>query len=224
MPIKRTYAECGDACMTARAVELIGDRWTYPVLRELMLAPKRFKELAAAICGVTPAVLTTRLREMEAAGLVERVVLAPPASVAVYRLTPWARELEPTLHELGRWAHRQPDRPPTCGGLTPDGVVQSMLTMAPPEPPEPPVRLQLDLHDERSPSDTRYGYRLDWDDDGLHIARGTHPAADAHLRTGSTALAEMLYDLHGLPPEGDGAQVEGDRDAVERLLAAFSDA
>ena len=78
MPIKRTYAECGDACMTARAVELIGDRWTYPVLRELMLAPKRFKELSAAICGVTPAVLTTRLREMEAAGLVERVVLARP--------------------------------------------------------------------------------------------------------------------------------------------------
>src|SRR5690606_7695471 len=128
------------------------------------------------------------------------VVLAPPASVAVYRLTPWARELEPTLHELGRWAHRQPDRPPTCGGLTPDGVVQSMLTMAPPEPPEPPVRLQLDLHDERSPSDARHG------------------------RTASTALAGMLYGLPGRPPEGDGGQVEGDRDAVERLLAAFSGA
>lgn len=49
MPIKRTYASHGDACATSHAMELLGDRWTYPVIRELMLAPKRFAELEASL-------------------------------------------------------------------------------------------------------------------------------------------------------------------------------
>lgn len=224
MPSKRSYSDCGDACLTAHAVELIGDRWTYPVLRELMLAPKRFGELAAAVCGITPAVLTTRLREMQASGLVERATLPPPASVAVYRLTPWARELEPVLHALGRWAHRAPDASQPTGGLTPDGVVQSMLTMAPATAPQPELALQLDLTDERRPDDTGYRYRLTWDPEGLRIERGDHPDPAATLRTGSTTLAGMLYEAHGFLPDDRRTEIDGDRDAVGRLLAAFPSA
>lgn len=224
MPIKRSYAEYGDGCLTAHAVELIGDRWSYPILRELMLAPKRFGELASAIHGVTPAVLTTRLRELEAAGLVEHRPLPVPAAVNVYQLTPWARDLEPVLQELGRWAHRGPARTGPQGGLTPDAAVQSMLTMAPPEPPGSALELQLELSDERIPQDRGYTYRLSWDDDGLRIARGAHPAASAVLRTGSSALAGMLYQAHGLLPDDDRTEIRGDRGAVERLLAAFPDA
>ena len=79
MPIKRSYADHGDACATAHAMELLGDRWTYPIVRELMLAPKRFSELAEGVRGITPATLTTRLRDLQAAGLVERVELPAPA-------------------------------------------------------------------------------------------------------------------------------------------------
>ena len=224
MPIKRSYAEHGDACLTAHAVELIGDRWTYPVLRELLLGPKRFGELAAAVRGVTPAVLTTRLREMEATGLVEREVLPPPASVTVYRLTSWALELEPVLQALGRWAHRDPGRGAPVGGLTPDGVVQSMLTMAPANPPDQPLELQLELHDGRIPGDLGYTYRLSWDEAGLRIERGEHPTAAATLRTDSSALAGMLYQAHGLLPDDGATEISGDCTAVDLLLAAFPDA
>jgi DNA-binding HxlR family transcriptional regulator len=221
MPVKRSYAECGDACATAHAVELIGDRWTYPVIRELMLAPKRFGELADAVLGVTPAVLTSRLREMEAAGLVERVTLPAPASVSAYRLTPWARELGPLLRSLGRWAHGSPlrDAAPT-GGLTPDGVVQSMLTMAPAEAPSPGLELQLELTDARVEGGHSYTYRLSWDEAGLRIDRGTHPGATATLRADSSALAGMLYQTHELPP-GQQDMVTGDNKDVARLLDAF---
>lgn len=220
MPIKRSYAEYGDACATAHAIELIGDRWTYPVIRELMLAPKRFGELAAGVVGITPAVLTTRLREMEAAGLVERATLPPPASVTVYQLTPWARELGPLLRSLGKWVHGSPARQQVGGGLTPDGVVQSMLTMAPEQPPEPAVEIQLELTDSRAP-ELGYTYRLSWDDAGLRIERGEHPDAAATLRADSSALAGMLYQAHGLLPGDEATEIDGDRAAVERLLAAF---
>lgn len=224
MPIKRSYAEHGDACLTAHAVELIGDRWTYPVLRELLLGPKRFGELTVAVRGVTPAVLTTRLREMEATGLVERDVLPPPATTTVYRLTPWALDLEPVLHALGRWAHRDPGRAAPVGGLTPDGVVQSMLTMAPRRAPERPLEIQLELRDSRVTGNPGYTYRLSWDEAGLRIERGEHPAPAATLRTDSSALAGMLYQAHGLLPDDGATEISGDRTAVGFLLAAFPDA
>lgn len=224
MPIKRSYAEHGDACLTAHAVELIGDRWTYPVLRELLLGPKRFGELAAAVHGITPAVLTTRLREMEASGLAVRDMLPPPASASIYRLTPWALELEPVLQAMGRWAHRDPGRGAPVGGLTPDGAIQSMLTMAPPSPPVGGLELQLDLHDARVSGDLGHSYRLSWDGSGLRIERGEHPAPAATLRADSSALAGMLYEVHGLLPGDEATEVTGDRDAVDRLLAAFPDA
>jgi DNA-binding HxlR family transcriptional regulator len=221
MPVKRSYADHGDACATAHAVELIGDRWTYPVIRELLLAPKRFGELADAVLGITPAVLTSRLREMETAGLVERITLPAPASVAAYQLTPWARELGPLLRSLGRWAHGSPLRGDVpAGGLTPDGVVQSMLTMAPSEPPRPGLELQLELSDGRVEGGHDYTYRLTWDETGLTIERGAHPTATAILRADSSALAGMLYQTHALPP-GQQGMVTGDSQDVARLLAAF---
>lgn len=220
MPIKRSYAEHGDACATAHGIELIGDRWTYPVIRELMLAPKRFGELADAVLGITPAVLTARLREMEATGLVEKATLPAPASVTVYQLTPWAAELGPTLNALGRWAHRSPAREMPTGGLTPDGVVQSMLTMAR-EDDALGLELQLELSDSRVPNSRTYTYRLSWDEAGLRIERGEHPNPAATLRTDSSALAGMLYQARGFFPDDEATQVEGDRAAVERLLGAF---
>lgn len=108
MPVKRTYADHGDACAAAHAMELIGDRWTHPVLRELMLGPKRFGELESSVRGITPAVLSARLRELEASGLVEKVVLPPPARVAAYGVTAWARDLQPIFEQLALWAHRSP--------------------------------------------------------------------------------------------------------------------
>ncbi len=220
MPIKRTYAEHGDACATAHAMEVLGDRWTYPVLRELMLAPKRFGELADGVLGVTPAVLTTRLRELEAAGLVTRRTMPTPVGVAVYELTAWAKDLEPTFQALGRWAQGSSTLT-RGGGLTPDAVIQSLRTMAPPRALRPRVDVQVRLWDSRVAGGPHYAYRLSWGSRGLHVDRGMHRAATASIEGDSSAFGDVL--LRARPLHTSGLSVSGDQASVRRLLHAFRD-
>ena len=96
---KRRY---DDACGTAHALELIGDRWTLLVLREMMLGPRRFSELRADLPGLSANTLTQRLAELEQRGLIVRRRLPPPASVQVYEATEWGLEAEPIVQALGR--------------------------------------------------------------------------------------------------------------------------
>lgn len=218
MPVKRSYASHGDACATSHAMELLGDRWTYPVLRELMLAPKRFAELEDGLHGITPAVLTARLRQLEAAGLVERTALPAPARVSGYALTSWATELRPVFESLARWALRSPVRELDGCGLTPDAIVQSMLTMAPPAAMTPPLEVRLRLADHRAdPAGVPYSYRLRWGTD-LAIERDD-AAAPATVAGDSSTWTAVLYQGLDL----DEMDVDGDRASVERLVAAFAD-
>src|SRR5262245_48168316 len=89
---KRSY---DDSCLTAHALDLVGERWALLVVRELLLGPKRFTDLRHGLPGISPNVLSQRLDELEHAALVHRRRLDPPASVWVYELTGWGRELEP---------------------------------------------------------------------------------------------------------------------------------
>lgn len=86
------------------AVELIGRRWAGAILYALVDRPHYFRELGAAVPGMSDRLLSQRLRELEAEGLVERSVLdGPPARVS-YDLTEVGRGLEPAIRELGDWA------------------------------------------------------------------------------------------------------------------------
>lgn len=107
---KRAY---GDACGTAHALELIGDRWALLVLRELLLGPRRFSDLRHDLPGISANVLTQRLGELEDRGLVRRRRLPPPASVQVYEATEWGLEAQAVIGALGRWAARSPWHDPS---------------------------------------------------------------------------------------------------------------
>jgi len=89
-------------------MDLVGERWAMLVVRELMLGAKRFGDLKDDLPGISANVLSHRLDELERAGLVTRRKLPKPAAVWVYDLTAWARELEPVMQQLGRWAARDP--------------------------------------------------------------------------------------------------------------------
>ena len=219
VPVKRTYAELGDACATAHAMELVGDRWSYPVLRELMLAPKRFGELLHSVRGITPAVLTSRLRQLEGAGLLRKITLPAPARVPAYELTAWGRGLEPILQALGRWAQASPTRT-EGGGLTPDATIQSMRTMAPPGPLHPPIELTLHLFDGRLLEDAGYDYRISWAEMGLIAERGTIPQTRTRIRADSSTWARVLYE--GLPLDHEHVEIQGDQDLAQRLVGQFS--
>src|SRR6185437_6886764 len=101
----RTY---GDRCGIARALDVVGERWALLVVRELLLGPKRFTDLRAGLPNVGPDMLSARLRDLEAAGVLRHHKLPPPASARVYELTERGRELEPGILALGRWGAAEP--------------------------------------------------------------------------------------------------------------------
>src|SRR5437588_5309003 len=90
-------------CSLAYALDVVGERWTLLVVRELMLGPRRFADLIANLPGIGRNLLTARLRHLEDQGLVRRTTLPPPAASRVYELTPEGSALGPAMVELSRW-------------------------------------------------------------------------------------------------------------------------
>lgn len=90
-------------CGVARALELVGDRWTLLLVRELLSGPKRFTDLVHGVPEIPRRVLVERLQLLEQGGVVRQRRLRPPAGASVYELTPRGDELRPIVHELARW-------------------------------------------------------------------------------------------------------------------------
>ena len=93
-------------CPLARAAELVGERWTLLIVRELLHGPRRFTDVRARLDGVSASVLTQRLQGLEEAGIVARRYLEPPAASMVYELTDTGMALEPAVSALVRWGVR----------------------------------------------------------------------------------------------------------------------
>ena len=106
----RSYAQL---CGIATALDVIGDRWTPLVLRDLLLGPLRFGDLAEGLPGIGTNTLAARLKHLEASGVVHRRLLSLPDRGTVYELTPYGRELEPILMALGRWGTKSMGRLPS---------------------------------------------------------------------------------------------------------------
>ena len=199
----RTY---GDRCGVARALDLIGERWALLVVRELLLGPKRFTDLRAGLPQVGPDVLSQRLRELEAAGIVTRRTLDPPASAKVYALTSRGAQLEPVILELGRFGSVAPfpDGEPTFG---PDALALALKTLYEPGGAATTVTLRLAGQD----------FRVRTGDGPLELARGAADAPDAVIEAEPGPLAAVLW--HGADPAG--LAITGDRRAAARFLKRF---
>ncbi len=102
------------------------------VVRELAYGPRRFSELKADLPGISANVLTQRLTELEARGIVRKTKLPPPASVQVYEATPWGLEAVPIIASLGRWAARSPLHDPTLP-MSHVSLMMSLQTLISPE-------------------------------------------------------------------------------------------
>ena len=93
----------GQHCGLAYALDLVGERWSLLIIRELLTGPKRFKSLLTQLPGIGPTLLTARLRKLTAEGIVHHATLPPPASVGAYALTDRGEALRPSLVHLTRW-------------------------------------------------------------------------------------------------------------------------
>ena len=105
---RRTYDQY---CAVARALDVVGERWTLLLVRELLTGPKRFKDLLDGLSGIGTTLLTARLKDLEANGILRRATLPPPAGSKVYELTDLGRSLEPVVMALSRWGLKLLDAP-----------------------------------------------------------------------------------------------------------------
>jgi DNA-binding HxlR family transcriptional regulator len=96
----RDYGQYGGV---SRAVELIGERWALLIVRDLLVGPRRYGELAAGLPRIPSNILATRLKELQAVGIIRR---APRSRIIIYELTPYGRELEPVVLALGAWGFK----------------------------------------------------------------------------------------------------------------------
>lgn len=100
-------------CPVAHALDLVGERWALLVVRELMHGPKRYTDLVEHLPGIGTNILASRLRDLEAGGIVAKRKLPPPAASQVYELTEYGQALRPVVRELALWGARSLG-PPTA--------------------------------------------------------------------------------------------------------------
>ena len=209
---KRWY---DDACGTALAMELVGERWSLLIVRELMFGPRRFGEIRANLGGISANVLTQRLTGLEQAGVLARRILPSPANVQVYELTEWGYQSEGAIRELGRWAARSPEHD-TSLPLSAASLMLSFRTMF--------ARDRADgLH-------ARIGFRFgteefigDIDGEWIHIRRGAPVDSGVVFDSDPMTMASIVY---GRRPFEDAEQagalrIEGDRALAARFATLF---
>ena len=204
-------------CAIARALDIVGERWSLLLVRELTLGPRRYRDLAAGLPGIPSNVLAARLKDLQAAGVITRRTLPAPTDVTVYELTDAGRALQPALNELLQWGLRHAPEP------APDAAAQPGwgLLGAAGRPTALPAGQTCEL---RVGPESFY---LSSDAAGtLTVRRGPAPDGDAVL----TMPVDTLYSLlTGQTTAIDAVQqstVNGDteiaRRALEPLAAALA--
>ena len=208
----------GQGCPIAVALDVLGDRWTLLILRDLSHAPLRFVDIQAINPGLSPNLLTTRLRRLEASGIIRRSELPPPSRAAVYGIEPSAREaVVLILNALGRF-----------GGLL-------FARTSPPESAEP-LLAQMRRNArwfiaKRSGVKGEFGLEIDGLRMGLsvgehHFDPTPNPPADPVATIESTA-ATMAHLANGVVSLADAEasgrlSISGDRDAAVALIENLS--
>ncbi len=195
------------ACSIAAALDHIGERWSLLVVRELLLGPLRFSDLARAVGGAPTDVLTRRLRDLESDDVVRRVELGPPSGATVYELTELGRELEEPLLALGRWGLNfyRLDQIAGIEAISMPGPLQVVLD------PPPDLELILQIHSEGYPSWLRI------EAGEMRAGRGEAPDPDI-VATGPPAA--LLLALAPGGSAGGEVTIDGDPALLERLRAS----
>lgn len=204
-------------CPIANALSLIGERWALLVVRELLRGPRRYTDLAEGLPGIGSKVLSTRLRELEEAGVVQRRKLPPPAASTVYELTEYGQGLEEVLHAIARWGARTLGLPKREDDLDHEWGLNAFPALFYPEHARgltetTVVRVDDDVFTVRL-ADGRLGVEI-----------GATGEPDLEVTTDmATFFALASGDLPPREALADGrVRIDGDDDALDRFFRVFS--
>jgi DNA-binding HxlR family transcriptional regulator len=206
----REYGQYGGI---PRALELVGERWALLIVRDLLVGPRRYSELAAGLPRIPSNILAARLKELQAAGVLRR---APHSRVIVYELTPYGRELEPVVLALGAWGFKALGDPRQEQVITPDSITMDLRSAFRPE-----VATVLPA--------TSYGARFGSDEllirvDGaaLEVTRGAGPVDLAFASgPGIHRLIAGQLTPDGAVSSGAIEVLHGRRDLLARFASTF---
>jgi DNA-binding HxlR family transcriptional regulator len=179
---RRSY---GQYCGIAQALDLVGERWTLLVIRELLLGPLRYTELLNGLPGIATNLLARRLHDLEDAGIVERRILPRPAGAVVYALTREGEALEPVMIGLGRFGGRfLPDRPGDAEFRPHWAMIGLKHTFRHSESAAVRRFWQVEFGDDH--------FHVEVDDGRLVVQHGDARDPDAIIRTTATDLMDLL--------------------------------
>jgi DNA-binding HxlR family transcriptional regulator len=207
----RTY---GQYCAVAKALDVLGDRWTLLIIRELLLADSaRYTDLRNGLPGIATNLLAERLRKLEAAGVVLREDAPPPIATTVFRLTSRGEELRPVLDQIGRWGIPMMTEGPAEG----DEFCEQWLAwpaelfLTDRTPDRPPVSIELQTGQRPLVIETTEG--------SVHVRRGPAKQPDAVLRGSPHPILGLLGGHLDIDEARErGVELEGDPRALERVL------
>jgi DNA-binding HxlR family transcriptional regulator len=205
----------GQYCAIAKALDLVGDRWTLLIVRELLLSgPSRYTDLRNALPGVATNLLAERLRELGEAGIVRVDAAAPPVATTLYSLTERGAALEPVLRELGRWGVPMMAAGPADG----DAFRSHWLTfpvsefLADHAPEDPPAAIELRTGEEPVTIEARDG--------AVRLVRGAAQQPALVLSAAPFVIVGVLAGELGLDrARALGLRVEGDTSLLQRVRA-----
>jgi DNA-binding HxlR family transcriptional regulator len=218
MPMsRRTYDQY---CALAKALDLVGERWTLLIVRELFAGPQRFSDLLQTLPGIGNGLLATRLHEMQKAGLIEVVALPPPAATRVYQLTALGRQLDEAVTALGRWGATLLGPPGSELHQQPLWLLQSLAarTRQVPDSAASLAKLNVDIliDGQRHHVRVRSGRAI--------AGRGPHHEPQACITTTSEALyalGQAQMQIEDVLQEGR-IEISGDHDAAIQVLKVLT--
>ncbi len=213
MNVTETRRSYDEGCIAAHALDLIGDRWALLVVRELMLGPRRFGAIREGLPGISANILTRRLEELEAAGIVARAQLPDPVRVQLYRLTEAGMGLWPVIRALCRWGAGMPGHDPRLF-ISPVALMLSMRAMCARDRAGAQV-VAIEAAGEEFVIHTAPGQ--------FRVARGSDAAAGLRFAGGTNALAAAVYGPMPLAQTATGLiGFEGDLGQGQAFVDLFS--
>jgi DNA-binding HxlR family transcriptional regulator len=203
-------------CPVARALDVVGERWSLLIARELLLGPRRFTDLADGLPGIGSSILTSRLMDLERSGLVTKRTLPPPAASVVYELTDLGRGLAPVLVALADWGMNLLGDPRDDDEVRSSWLVLGLAATAKPAVPVPDGTYELRVDDET--------FNVRSHDGHLQSAHGPAPNPQATITLTAEALAAIGGGELQVPSrEADRLiAIEGDAAGARRLLESLT--